>query len=323
MLRRVATLTSVAALLTFVASVFAGVVWGKFSADAVSNANTITAATDFRAPTATATTIAKTTGGVPGYVKKSGTYYVYANVTDTGNPASGVSTVKANVSTITSGSTAVTLSAGTFTVGGVTYNRRSGSLTAASGIAPSSLPYTLTMTDVAANSRTESGFTVNVDNTVPAASDVQTSNGGSTNGLAEQGDKINFTFSESPDPNSVLSGWSGASTSVVVRLNQATNDTVTIYNAANSTLLPLGTINLARSDYTTANRTFGASGTASTMVLSENTITVTLGTQSAAATTAAGTGAMIWTPAAGATDWAGNATSTTARTESGSADTDF
>ena len=70
------------------------------------------------------------TGGVGGFIKKGGTYYVYANVTDTGNPASGVSTVNANVSAITSGSTAATLTAGTFTVDGVSYNRRSASLTA-------------------------------------------------------------------------------------------------------------------------------------------------------------------------------------------------
>lgn len=323
MIGRAATVMMVASILTLIASVFAGVVWGKFSADAVSNANTITAATDFRAPTVTATTIGKTAGGVDGYIKKSGTYYVYANVTDTGNPASGVSTVKANVSTITSGSTAVTLSAGTFTVDGVTYNRRSASLTAGSSLVAGSASYSLTMTDVAGNSRTESGFTVNVDNTVPTGTDVQTTNGGAIAGRADAGDKITYTFSETPDPNSILAGWSGASTSVVVRLNQATNDTVTIYNSANSTLLPLGTINLARTDYTTANLTFGASGTASTMVLSGSTITVTLGTQSAAATTAAANGTMVWTPAAGTTDWAGNATSTTTATESGSADKDF
>jgi len=323
MIGRLTTVTMVASILTLLASVFAGAVWGKFTGDALSSSNTITAATDFRAPTATAVTIAKTTGGVDGYIKKSGTYYVYANVTDTGNPASGVSTVKANVSTITSGSTAVTLSAGTFTVDGVSYNRRSASLTAASSLVPGGIPYSLTMTDVAGNSRTESAFTVTVDNTVPTGTDVQTTNGGSIAGRADAGDKITYTFSEAPDPNSILSGWSGASTSVVVRLNQATNDTVTIYNSSNATLLPLGTINLARSDYTTANLTFGASGTASTMVLSGSTVTITLGTQSAAATTAAATGTMVWTPAAGATDWAGNATSTATATESGTADKDF
>jgi hypothetical protein len=308
-----------------VSALVAGPVWGAFSSKAaVTGSNAITAATDFRAPVATDTVIAKTTGGHGDYIKKSGTYYVYANVTDAGSPASGVSTAKANVGTITSGQTAVTLSAGTFVVDGVSYNRRSASLTAGSAILAGLLGYSLTMTDVAGNSRTETGFTVNVDTTVPAAADIQTTNGGAIAGRADSGDKITFTYSEEPEANSILAGWSGAATSVVVRLNQvAAADTVTIYSATNATLLPLGTINLGRTDYATANLTFGTTGTASTMVLSGNQLFVTLGTQSAAATTAAATGSMIWTPSATVTDLAGNATSTTAKTESGTADKDF
>jgi hypothetical protein len=319
---------SVAALalaVVVVSALAAGPVWGAFSSKAaVTGANSITAATDFRAPVATDAVIAKTTGGHGGYIKKSGTYYVYANVTDSGSPASGVSTAKANVSTITSGQTAVALSAGTFVVDGVSYNRRSAALTAASTLVAGTFAYTLTMTDVAGNSRTETGFDVTVDTTVPTAADIQTSNGGAIAGRADADDKITYTYSEEPEANSILAGWSGASTNVVVRLNQvAAADTVTIYNSTNATLLPLGTINLGRTDYTTANLTFGLTGTASTMVLSGNQLFVTLGTQWAAATTAASTGSMIWTPSATVTDLAGNATATTAKTESGSADKDF
>ena len=67
-----------------------------------------------------------------------------------------------------------------------------------------------------------------------------------------------------------------------------------------NTLLPLGTIKLGRSDYTTANVNF----TGSTMVLSSTTITITLGTPSGTVTTAAGAGSMSWTPSATATDLA-------------------
>jgi len=301
-------------------------VWGSFTAKATSAGNSITAATDFRAPTVSASVLAKTAGGTVGQLKKGGTYYVYANASDAGNPASGVATVTANVSSITSGSTAVALSAGSFTAGGVAYAYRSASLTAGSSLAAGSYSYSLTSTDVAGNSKTQSGYSVVVDNTAPAGTDVQTLNGGTANGLAEAGDKISFSFSKAIDPNSVLAGWSGAATNVVLRLNNGSgsgNDTATIYNAANSTQLPLGSVNLGRTDYTPANITFGASGTASSMAMSGNTITVTLGTQSAAATTAAGTGTMSWTPSASATDQAGNATSTTAVTESGTADIDF
>jgi hypothetical protein len=301
-----------------------GAVFGWVSkTPATSTNNKITAATDFLAPTITDTVIAKTTGGIAGTIRKGGTYYVYANGADTGNPASGVSTIKANVNSITLGQTAATLSAGTFTVEGKTYTRRSASLTAGSTLAAGTASYSLTVTDANANAGTESGFTVAVDNTAPTGTDVQTSNGGATVGLAEVGDQIIYTFSKAIDPNSVLAGWNGASTAVVVHLNQATKDTVTIFNAANATQLPLGSISLAATDYTTASVTYGASGTASTMVLSGNQIVVTLGTQSAAATTAAATGTMVWTPSATATDASGNPTSTTAVNESGAADKEF
>lgn len=302
-----------------------GAIWGGFTSKTpATNANNkITAATDFVAPTITETVIAKTTGGIAGTIRKGGTYYVYANGADTGNPASGVSTIKANVNSITSGQTAATLSAGTFTVEGETFTRRSASLTAGSTLAAGTASYALTVTDANANARTESGYTVAVDNTAPTGTDVQAVNGGATVGLAEAGDKITFSFSKAIDPNSVLAGWSGASTPVVVHLNQATKDTVTIFNSTNLTQLPLGTLTLGATDYTTASITFGASGTASTMVMSGNQIVITLGTQSAAATTAAATGTMSWTPSATATDASGNPTSTTAVTESGAADKEF
>ena len=301
-------------------------VWGNFTATAPDAGNSITAATDFRAPTASAAAIGKTTGGTVGQIKKAGTYYVYANVSDTGNPASGVSTVTANVNSITSGSTAVALAAGSFTAGGVTYNRRSAALTAGSSLAAGSYAYSLTLTDVAGNSATQSGFSVTVNNTVPSGTDVQAVNGGATAGRADAGDKVAFTFSTEIDPNSILAGWSGVATNVVVRLNNGAgsgNDTVTIFNASNATQLPLGSVNLGRADYTSANLTFGATGTASSMVMSGSTVTITLGTQSAAATTAAATGTMSWTPSATATDAAGNAVSTTAVNESGTADREF
>ena len=58
-----------------------------------------------------------------------------------------------------------------------------------------------------------------VDNTAPTASTVQTANkAGGIAGRPEIGDTITFTFSEPIDPKSVLSGWTGAATSAVVRI---------------------------------------------------------------------------------------------------------
>lgn len=312
------------ALLLVVTS--AGAAFAVYNTSEPVAGNTFSTSADWEAPTVSTSVIAKTTGYSAGYIKQGASYYVYASITDGGNPASGVSTATANVSTIDSGVTAAALTAGSYSVEGVSYNYRSSSLTANSSITAGSYTYSITMTDVGGHSGTQTGLSVVVDNTVPAGSDVQTTNKtGGTNGLAELGDIITYTFTEPIDPNSILSGWTGASTSVVVRLNNGglSNDTVTIYNAANSSQLPLGSVSLARTDYTSSNRTFGASSTASAMVMSGSTITITLGTQSGAATTAAGTGNMTWPPSSTATDRAGNACSTTSKTETGTADKDF
>jgi hypothetical protein len=123
----------------------------------------------------------------------------------------------------------------------------------------------------------------------------------------------------------VQSGWGGASTPVIVKIvdGGSSNDTLQVLNASTSAVLPFGTIDLGRKDYVSQTITFGASGTASTMVQSGTAITITLGTPSAAAGTAAATGTLTWTPTATVTDPAGNAMNTSALTESGSADKDF
>ena len=237
-----------------------------------------------------------------------------------------MASVTANLATVTTGQTAAPLALGSFPIGAESDNYRTANLTANAVLTAGTYTYSLTSTDKAGRARTQTGYTVTVDNTVPSAADIQTTNkSGNTAGKPELGDTVIFTFSEQIDPSSILAGWSGASTNVVARINNntPTNDQLAIYNAANATQLPLGTVNLGRTDYVTANTTFGASGTASTMTQSTNAITVTLGTASAGPTTTLLAGAMIWSPSATATDRAGNAESTTTRTETGTADKDF
>jgi hypothetical protein len=298
--------------------------FGAFTATAPNSGNTFATATDYRAPTQNRSVIAKSAGGTPGFIKQGGTYFVYADLTDTGNPASGISTATSNNSALTALATSTTLSSGSFSVGGLSYNRRSASQTATAVLGAGTYNYTVTSADVVGNSATQT-YSVTVDNTVATGSDVQTTNGGSIAGRPEQNDTITYTFSEPIDPNSILAGWTGSATNVVVRVNNntPTNDQVQIFNSANATQLPLGNVNLARTDYVSASITFGATGTASSMSMSGNSVTVVLGTQSAAGTTAASTGAMVWTPSATATDRAGNATSATSKTETGTADKDF
>lgn len=297
-----------------------------FVASSSDPSNALSANSDWSVPVASASAIARTTAGATGSIKAGASYYVYATAGDTGNPASGVASVTANVTSLTSGASSVALAAGSYTVGATTYAYRSAAQTAKSSLAAGSYAYTLTLADAASNSGTQSGFAVTVDATAPSAADVQTVNAaGGTAGKPEAGDQIILTFSEPIDPSSILAGWTGAATSVVVRITEggAGNDALTVRNTTNSAQLPLGSVNLARIDFVTATRDFGATSTAATMTQSSNAITLTLGTPSGAAGTAAGAAAMIWTPVATATDVAGNAATTTARTETGTADLDF
>lgn len=256
---------------------------------------------------------------IPGYIRQGGTYYVYANVSD----STGVASVTVNTSTFDTGVTAAALVAGSYTVGGVTYNYRTASLTADTPKAEGTYAYTLTATDTGGHVRNASGYTVVMDNTRPAGSNVQTTNAGVA-GRPELGDTITITFSDVIDPETVLAGWTGAATSVVVRVAQNTGgDRVTIRNAANSANLPFGTVNLIGLNYVTVTRDFGATGTPSSMVMSGSTITITLGTASGAVGTESAANNMTWVPTTTLTDRAGNTCQTTTATEATPLDLDF
>jgi hypothetical protein len=300
---------------------------GRLSDTAVQGANAFTTAASFDtvAPTVSTTVISKSGGYFGGYIKQAGTYYVYANATDGGAVPSGIASIRADVSSITTGATTVALVAGSFSVEGMAYGFRTALLTANNPLAAGAKAYTLTSTDNNGNSRLQSGYSVTVDNTAPTASDIQTANGGATVGRIELGDRIVYTFSEIIDPQSILSGWTGGSTNVVVRFtNAGTSDTFAVWNAANTAQLPLGSVNTA-GNFVTAATTAGASGTPSTMVLNTaaRTITITLGTIAGTLNTDAANRTATWTPAAAAFDRAGVAMSTANRTETGAADPEF
>ena len=275
---------------------------------------------DTTPPVVSAAVIGKTAGGTPGFVKQGGTYYIYANATDTGSTASGVSTVTANVSNVSTGQTLVALVGGLFTVGGVTYGYRSASITASNPVIAGVKSFTVTAIDVAGNAGSFTG-SVTMDNTVPTATDVQTANkAGGVVGRAEIGDSITYTFSEAMDPNSILLGWTGSATPVTLHLNNvAGGDTVTIFDSANALQLNLGSVDLSRTGYTSGDRIF----TNSTMTMSGSTITIVLGTASGATTTVGNPDNMVWTPSTTATDLAGNSCTATAATETGAANKEF
>ena len=310
-----AALLTVASLL--VASSTIGVTQAAFVGTADEASNIITAMPDFRGPTVSATAIGKSSGGATGFIRTGATYRIYATVTDVGTPPSGVSTVRADVSTVTAGQTAVALTAGSYPVGGVTYNYRSAQLTA--GALPNgNRSFTITATDAAANV-TPVTNSVTIDSTAPAPSNISATGG--IAGRPEVNDVLTLTTTDTLDSFSLLANWTGAATTVQVRfVNNTGADRLQVWNAAGTTQVPFGTIALGRTDFTTGTLAFNGS----TMSQTNGVITVTLGAPVVGAvTTVAGTGTMVWTPSATATDRAGNAMPTAAFNEPAPADRDF
>ncbi len=316
------------ALGVFVIGSGTGVTLANLTSSATLGGNAFTTAASFDtvAPTVSATVVAKTGQYAAGFVAQGGTYYVYANATDGGAFLSGIATIRADVSVLTAGATSVALVAGSYTVEGVSYGFRSAALTVRNPLAAGVKTYTLTSTDNAGNSRLQTGFTTTVDNTAPTASDIQTTNGGATVGRIEQADTIIYTFSEAIDPESIVAGWTGAATDVVVRFtDNAGADTFAIWNAANTGQLALGSVN-TKANVVTGAATAGASGTASRLVLdtATGTVTVTLGTVAGGPlNTDLGNNKMMWSPSTSAFDRAGNAMSNAAMNENGANDSDF
>lgn len=298
--------------------------------------STFTAHADWAAPVVSQTVIAKSTGYLAGSIKALGSYYVYATIADSGNPASGIAVETTDVSAITAGGAAIPLVVGSYSVGGVSYNYRSALLSAGS-LGPGTLSYSITSLDLLAQTRTQSGYPVVVDNTAPTATDIQTVNNSSTAGKAQQGDTITFTFSEQMDPHSILAGWTGASTNVVVRLQDGgctlvlcSDDSFRIFNAANTSALPFGTIDLNAHNYTGGgllgsqpDTLFGATATPSTMVQSGSTITITLGTPSGEPADTGSNTTMGWASSTAPYDAAGNAASGNTRNETGGTDREW
>jgi hypothetical protein len=140
-----------------------GVTYAAFSATTASSANNFSAAPDFVAPALSRSTAAKTSGGLEQHVRPGASYYLYGELSDSGNPASGVASVTANLSAISSGETAAAMPAGAFSFGGIGYNRRSAALTADATLSACSYTPTITSTDVAGNSGTANASKVMVD----------------------------------------------------------------------------------------------------------------------------------------------------------------
>ncbi len=158
--------------------------------------NTFTVDTVAPAETTNPYLLKATSALLSNYIKPSDTYYIYANASDA---LSGVSTVTANVATVTTGSSAVAMatSGGPWTVDGVSYAYRSAQLTANAGLTSGSKATYLTTTDNAGNTFTNaSAYSITADAVAPTITSITSTN--TTGTYYKEGGEINVTanFSE-------------------------------------------------------------------------------------------------------------------------------
>lgn len=264
------------------------------------NPQTISAATDWVAPSVSASVIDQTEARAAGYIRSSVGYYVYANVSDSGNPASGVASVKADVSNVTTGQTEVPLLAGSYSADGVSYNYRSAELKAKSSLSTGSKAYALDLADSAGNKASQA-FSAIAYGPFKGEEFETTNASGGTEGKPEQGDTISFEFNNVPEAKTIVPSWDGSGTkSVTVSiLDSASNDTLSITGAT------IGTIAL-KGNYTEGTTTFAGSS----MSLSGSTITIVLASPSGNPRAETSKSKAVWTPVASNLDLAGNVCST-------------
>jgi hypothetical protein len=305
-----------AALAGLLAAAGVSVLSGATFTAVSTNPDVINASTDFVPPTMPTSAVVKTAGGDGGYVKSAGTFYVYANFADTGNPASGVNTTTAtaNATNFDNGTNPFALTSGSYTGDLVAYGYRSASRTVKAGLTNgSSYSWTAAVSDVGTNNAPSlAGASVTYDNVVPVTSAVSTTNGGVANRIGP-GDTITYNFSEIPDREAIMPGWNGsagAAVTVVCTNVAGPNDAVTV------TGTNLGSIGTQR-NYVPA----GGGTWAGTIARVGTDIVVTIGA-GFTATTRAGNANMAWTPSVAVTDRAGNAVAATVRTEADN-DADF
>lgn len=251
----------------------------SFTATTGNSGNAVTAAPDWTAPNVDAFVLQKSAGGSTNTLAPGGGFYVYANVSDSGNPASGVASVNASSADIATVSQAP-LHAGSWTVGGTEYHFRTDELTAMSTLTTGSYHYRVDATDAAGNGPGGATGSVDVSADPFSGTSFNAADAAGNTGLPQAGDLISFTFDHTPEPASVLAGWDGSATSVTVKLADGgvygmsgASDLIGVADDSGN-LLGLGYVVL-NGDYVGASAVVAFTG--SSMVLDGKTITVTLG----------------------------------------------
>jgi Bacterial Ig-like domain/Chitobiase/beta-hexosaminidase C-terminal domain len=271
-----------------------------FSVDNAGNSEAVKTGTQIRidktAPTVDSAVVANTTSNNPG-LKRTAAYVVYANASDN---LSGVSTVTANVSALTSGQTAVTLSAcaSACTIAGVTYGYKSAALTA--NTTDGTKSWSVTATDAATNSSGATSFSVNVDDTAPTiAGNVIASSATDKAGFVRAGGGY-YVYANVSDASP-----SSGIASVTASVSQLTTGATAIALATSGGPWTIGGTSYA---YRSALQTVGASVTAgnknSAITVTDNATNTATGTNFATTVdNTAPTTTAVSSPAANAAGW--------------------
>ena len=257
----------------FAGSQLFGATTSSFSDTTATSGNTISAAADWTPASISATVVQKSEGGMVDKIRRSGTFYVYANVSDVGGGS-----VTASVTNIATAASAP-MTAGSWTVAGATYNFRTALLTAKSTLNTQSYSLSVTAND-GVNTPVNVSDTVSASTATFAPSAISTTNV-VTGGKPLATDKMTFTFSSAPDPAMLYAGWDGTARSVTVTLADKSvygmaSDVIGITDA-NGNATSLGYV-LTGGDYVDPGQSVNF--TSSSIVLSGNTFVVTLGTPS-------------------------------------------
>ncbi len=163
---------------------------------------------------------------------------------------------------------------------------------------------------------TGSTYQLIVDNQTPAGSDIVAGNGGGTAGRMDNGDTIQFTWTEPMAPASILTGWAGTSQAITVYVKNYSGGTSDeIYFTGLNLVLGATDLKLG------GNFVSGDAQFAATMVQNGNSITITLGNRTGGGVSTVANSTMTWRPSANAKDLAGRASATTMVTET--SDRDF
>lgn len=294
-----------------------------FGALTGNSGNTFATNNDLTAPAVNRATLAASSGYLTGELRSSAQYRVYADVAaDTGNPASGLSTVQAELPEIDSAGATVAMAASAQSIQGQSYNYYLDGRTSVSGLADGTvITETIIATDAAGNA-TRFDFTFTIDNSSPGVNGLTTTNkAGGTAGQPEEGDTFTVTFNDRIDPYSLAANWDGTGTqnlSVDIGSILSTDMTIKLPDGRNWLTLRNGS---AWSSIGAIS--YGASGTPSRMSMSPDfkSITIQLGTASGTANTTAASNIAV-TPTDAARDDAQNPGATATFNES-DGDVDF